>query len=198
MNKEKWFVYTNEDGIYFYDSEQEAKKYYEECKKWYYDNVEGYWDEADIITWGIVNSIFNANTEEDKIYIETKYEKEKYNNYKILTKDDFKIVISTSYKNPVDYLDEIEEDLIKENYSGKIYFGLTLCNGMGVENEFISLYFDGNKFENLDCKVERITKENKNFVYDYYRDNPDMIENSILNNASKYWIRNALYNNEVN
>ena len=195
MNKEKWFVYTNEDGIYFYDSEQEAKKYYEECKKWYYDNVEGYWDEADIITWGKVNFIFKANTEEDKIYIETKYEKEKYNNYKILTKDDFKIVISTSYKNLVDYLDEIEEDLIKENYSGKIYFGLTLCNGMGVENEFISLYFDGNKFENLDCKVERITKENKNFVYDYYRDNPDMIENSILNNASKYWIRNGLYNN---
>ena len=195
MNKERWFVYTNEDGIDFYDSEQEAKKYYEECKKWYYDNVEGYWDEADIITWGKVNSIFKANTEEDKIYIETKYEKEKYNNYKILTKDDFKIVISTSYKNPVDYLDEIEEDLIKENYSGKIYFGLTLCNGMGVENEFISLYFDGNKFENLDCKVERITKENKNFVYDYYRDNPDMIENSILNNASKYWIRNGLYNN---
>ena len=29
MNKEKWFVYTNEDGIDFYDSEQEAKKYYE-------------------------------------------------------------------------------------------------------------------------------------------------------------------------
>ena len=25
MNKDKWFVYTNEDGIDFYDSEQEAK-----------------------------------------------------------------------------------------------------------------------------------------------------------------------------
>ena len=66
---------------------------------------------------------------------------------------------------------------------------------MGVENEFISLYFNGNKFKNLDCKVERITKENKNFVYDYYRYNPDMIENSLLNNASKYWFRNGLYNN---
>ena len=199
MNKEKWFVYTNEDGIDFYDSEQEAKKYYEECKKWYYDNVDIFWDKNGIATWGKVNSIIEADKDNGiDSYKETKYGKEKDNNYKILTKDDFKIVISTSYKNLVDYLDEIEEDLIKENYSGKIYFGLTLCNGMGVENEFISLYFDGNKFENLDCKVERITKENKNFVYDYYRDNPDMIENSVLNNASKYWIRNGLYNNEVN
>lgn len=198
MNKEKWFVYTNEDGIDFYDSEQEAKKCYEECKKWCYDNVEDYWDESDIITWGKVNSIFEADKDKGiDSYIETNYEKEEYNNYnyKILTKDDFKIVVSTSYENIVDYLDEIEEDLIKENYSGKIYFGLTLCNGINVENEFISLYFNGNKFENLDCKFERITKENKNFVYDYYRDNPDMIENSVLNNASKYWIRNGLYNN---
>lgn len=170
----------------------------EECKRIYWDVYEDYWDEEDIITWGKVNSIFEADTEGDKNYIETKYEKEKDNNYKILTKDDFKIVISTSYENPVDYLDEIEEDLIKESYSGKIYFGLTLCNGIDVENEFISLYFNGNKFENLDIKVERITKENKNFVYDYYRDNPDMIENSVLNNASKYWIRNDLYNSKVN
>ena len=199
MNNEKWFIYTDKDGIIFFDYEQEAKEYYEKCKKWYYDNVDIFWDKNDIATWGKVNSIIEADKDNGiDSYKETKYGKEKDNNYKILTKDDFKIVISTSYKNLVDYLDEIEEDLIKENYSGKIYFGLTLCNGMGVENEFISLYFDGNKFENLDCKVERITKENKNFVYDYYRDNPDMIENSVLNNASKYWIRNGLYNNEVN
>ena len=74
MNKEKWFVYTNEDGIGFYDSEQEAKKYYEECKKWYYDNVEDYWDEADIITWGKVNSIFEADKDNGiDSYIETNY-----------------------------------------------------------------------------------------------------------------------------
>ena len=35
----------------------------------YYDNVEDYWDEADIITWGKVNSIFEADTEGNKIYI---------------------------------------------------------------------------------------------------------------------------------
>lgn len=29
MNNEKWFVYTNEDGIIFFDSEQKAKEYYE-------------------------------------------------------------------------------------------------------------------------------------------------------------------------
>ena len=73
MNKEKWFVYTNGGGIDFYDSEQEAKKCYEECKKWCYDNVEDYWEESDIITWGKVNSIFEADIEEDITYIETNY-----------------------------------------------------------------------------------------------------------------------------
>lgn len=73
MNNEKWFVYTNEDGMVFFDLEQRAKEYYEECKRIYWDVYEDYWDEDDIITWGKVNSIFEVDTEEDKIYIETNY-----------------------------------------------------------------------------------------------------------------------------
>ena len=52
------------------------------------------------------------------------------------------VVLATSYINPIDELENIEEELKAKEYSGKVLFDLLLCNGMN-SSRFVEIKFNG-------------------------------------------------------
>lgn len=104
-------------------------------------------------------------------------------------KNDYKyVVLATSYENPMDELENIEEELSAKGYSGRVLFDLLLCNGMN-SNRFIEMNFDGNYFDlSSSIIIENPNKFIKEGIYQYLKDKPLLLENSILPNAQRYII----------
>jgi hypothetical protein len=102
------------------------------------------------------------------------------------------IILSTSYKSPMDQLDVLERDLRKQEIKGNILFDLLLSHG-NTPDRFYELSFDGVKL-NLDSlrKVESVSKEIKMISNKFYRDNQHLLKNSILANHQKFFIRKGV------
>ena len=62
------------------------------------------------------------------------------------------IVFSMTYINPISYLPNIEEDLGKMNFSGKLIFDLLLTNG-NSSNRFVEVNVKKAKIERRSMKV---------------------------------------------
>ena len=62
------------------------------------------------------------------------------------------IVFSMTYINPISYLPNIEEDLGKMNFSGKLIFDLLLSNG-NSSNRFVEVTVNKAKIERRSMKV---------------------------------------------
>lgn len=102
------------------------------------------------------------------------------------------LVFATSYENPIDYLDDIENELETEMYSGKILFDLLLCNGMS-SNRYIEMEFDGEFFDLFTSKeLKDPSKAIKEYIYGYLKDQPLLVQNSVLPNAQRYLIQNGM------
>lgn len=102
------------------------------------------------------------------------------------------IVFATSYENPIDELDTIENDLRTKNYSGKILFDLLLCNGMN-SNRYIEMNFDGEYFDIFSSKVlKTLAKSIEISMYKYLKSKPSLVENSVLPKAQRYLIEEGL------
>ncbi len=102
------------------------------------------------------------------------------------------LVFATSYENPIDYLDDIENELKSKMYSGKILFDLLLCNGMS-SNRYVEMEFDGENFDLFTSKVlETPSKVIKEYIYGYLKDQPSLVQNSVLPNAQRYLIQNGI------
>ena len=99
------------------------------------------------------------------------------------------IVFSTSYLNPMDYKEAIEKDLKRIGVKGKILFDLLLSHG-NTPDRFFEVYFDGKEINEETLRsVEEITDSIKKFTYDFHRNRPHFIENSVLSNAQKFLLR---------
>jgi hypothetical protein len=110
-------------------------------------------------------------------------------NYKILKLKnlDFSyLVLSTSYVNPLDYVEDIVKK-IKENSSMRILFDLLLSNG-DSDNRFIEATFDGKKLDNFRA-CQNVDLEIKKASVRYYQENTKLLDNSVLSRPHKYLIR---------
>lgn len=102
------------------------------------------------------------------------------------------IVLSTSYISPLDELFDLEQELKILNFKGEIIFDLLLCNGLN-ENRFLKGSFDGEYIDianitimsNVENYIKKISKE-------FYINNSQLIDYSVLPDSHKYIIKNGL------
>ena len=101
------------------------------------------------------------------------------------------VVFATSYENPINQLDDIENELRNKKYSGEVLFDLLLCNGMS-SNRYLVMNFDGEYFDVFSSKViKNLSKVTERYLYNYFKDKPLQIKNSVLPKAQRYLIENG-------
>ncbi len=128
----------------------------------------------------VCNCDKNHNMKTKEIYKENKDKL-----YKILkTENDYwkYIVVATSYINPINYLDYIEEEI--GEYDGRVLFDLTLCNGKNVIRYCDMLYYNG--FITNDNSIingNTIDSYYKEIINNYYKSHLEMLYNGILSEA---------------
>ena len=104
-------------------------------------------------------------------------------------KNDYKyVVLATSYENPMDELENIEDELEAKEYSGKVLFDLLLCNGMN-SNRFVEIEFNGKCFDlSSFITIKNPNNSIKEGIHQYLKDKPALLENSVLPEAQRYII----------
>lgn len=100
------------------------------------------------------------------------------------------IVLSTSYINPIESVDELENNLIKEKYVGNVLVDLLLSNGYD-EDRFFEIYFDGKKlnFHTL-SNVTNVSEDIRKVSVNYYSKNYELMNNSVLTKPQRFLIKN--------
>lgn len=98
------------------------------------------------------------------------------------------VIFSTSYVNPIEDIDDIEEEL-KPLFKGKVVFDLLLSNGL-TSNRFVEAEFDGTRFNHASFKAlkdvnDLIIREATNF----YSIHSELLKNGILSNAHQFLIK---------
>lgn len=102
------------------------------------------------------------------------------------------VVFATSYENPIDELEDIENELFEKNYTGKVLFDLLLCNGMN-SSRYMEMYFDGEYFELSTSKnLKKPSNILEKYIYEYLKDKPLLIESSVLPRAQQYLLKKGL------
>ena len=104
-------------------------------------------------------------------------------------KSDYKyVILVTSYENPMDELENIEDELGAKEYSGKVLFDLLLCNGMN-SSRFVEIEFNGKCFDlSSSITIKNPNKSIKEGIHQYLKDKPVLLENSVLPKAQRYII----------
>ncbi|MBU8967513.1 type II toxin-antitoxin system RnlB family antitoxin [Bacillus safensis] len=102
------------------------------------------------------------------------------------------VVFSTSYVNPLEDIEYIQEEL-KDRFEGKVLFDLLLSNGNSsnryLEAEFNGFHFDFSSFKVLE-KVDTFLKETTGR---FYQNHPNYLPNSILPNAHQFLIKKGKF-----
>ena len=103
--------------------------------------------------------------------------------------DQVVVIFCTTYINPISYLQIIEEDLSKINFSGKIIFDLLLSNGYS-SNRFVEAEASEAKVNRRSMKVIDSSNLDEFLLgktHDFYKSHPYLVEsNSILLDEQKY------------
>ena len=104
-------------------------------------------------------------------------------------KSDYKyVILATSYENPIDELENIEDELEAKKYSGKVLFDLLLCNGMN-SSRFVEIKFNGECFDlSSSITIKNPNNSIKEDIHQYFKDKPALLENSVLPKAQRYII----------
>ena len=99
------------------------------------------------------------------------------------------IIFSISYLNPIDQKEAIEKDLEKRGVKGKILFDLLLSHGNNPDR-FYEASFNGEKINEDSLKVAKsISKTIKSLSMNFYREQNQCLESSILSTAQKFLIK---------
>jgi hypothetical protein len=95
------------------------------------------------------------------------------------------IISSTSYHSPLQELLELASELKIEQYSGDVLFDLLCVNGNN-SNRFISIFFNGNSFDNKSAKSIE-TPSNSIIVEQkiFYEEHQSYIFNSVLSSSQQ-------------
>ena len=102
------------------------------------------------------------------------------------------LVFSNSYLGLENYLSDLSIHFRKIGYKGNIIIDLLLSNGKS-KNRYLQIFFDG---ENFDLNQVNAIKPNKGLEeisLNYYANNPELLEDSILNKSQAYLIRNKVF-----
>lgn len=99
--------------------------------------------------------------------------------------------ISLDYTRLDEYLCDIEKDLKRKKFKGKIIFDLLTNNGLN--DRFYQADFDGNRIllgtisniSTLDLGIKKVSSK-------YYLSNFNLIQQSYISNQSKFLIRKEL------
>lgn len=111
--------------------------------------------------------------------------------YEIMLEKNICMIIATSYENPINDIDSLTNELKKINYTGDILFDLLLCNG--TKNRYIKTYFGDNGFQFDQVENPNEIDNNLKFrVFDFFQNNLQMIDNSILQNAQKFLMKKGM------
>ncbi|EIM62924.1 type II toxin-antitoxin system RnlB family antitoxin [Desulfobacter postgatei] len=99
------------------------------------------------------------------------------------------IVLSTSYMSPIEWVEELEACLMKEEYVGNILLDLLLSNGYD-RDRFYEIFFDGKKlnFQTL-LNVTKVSEELKQVSGEYYSRNSEILDNSVLTKPQRFLIK---------
>ncbi|MDF2546107.1 MAG: hypothetical protein K0R93_1005 [Anaerosolibacter sp.] len=98
------------------------------------------------------------------------------------------IVMSTSYINPIDEIEDIEEYL-RKNFKGKVLFDMLLKNGIS-SNRFIEAIFDGEKFDLQSFRaLSKVDDRIREFAANFYRCHEEFLNNSTLPKAYQFLIK---------
>ncbi|MCH4889807.1 hypothetical protein EZV73_19645 [Acidaminobacter sp. JC074] len=81
------------------------------------------------------------------------------NNFDVVIKDNFVIIYSTSYVNPLNFTEDIEQELMALKFAGKVIFDLLLTVGREY-NRYIEWEFDGKVFVGSTRILELLKKDN--------------------------------------
>ena len=99
------------------------------------------------------------------------------------------IVFATSYINPMDQKDALEEDLMRIGIKGKVLFDLLLSHGNN-QDRYFEAFFNGEKISEESLKsTESISKKIKEISLDFYHSQQHFLENSVLSKSQKFLIR---------
>jgi hypothetical protein len=102
------------------------------------------------------------------------------------------IVLSTSYRNPLEEISTIENEL-KNNFQGRVIFDLLLSNGCS-SNRFLEAEFDGKHFKYTSFKpVDCVDEIIKDIVSSFYQNNMDYVNESVLPNAYKFLVKKGTF-----
>ncbi len=99
--------------------------------------------------------------------------------YKIISnRGQIAVIVSTSFKSPLDQLKMISDDLIEARFYGEVIFDLLLCNGVS-SNRFASFYFDSKYFNDESLCVSSTCCQREE-TEKYYLANPGLFKGSVL------------------
>lgn len=105
------------------------------------------------------------------------------------------LILSTSYLNPLDDLDELEEKLegtLGNKFCGKILFDLLLSNG-NSSNRYIEASFNGTSFDYSSFKIPNIIdKQIKDISTYFYSNNEQFMNSNTLSSSFKFLFKKGL------
>lgn len=104
------------------------------------------------------------------------------------------LILSTCYHSPTEQLANIEKELSKKGFHGKVIFDLLLTNGNSTQR-FFETYFEKNSIDRTAFKniVEQIDKV-KDISKEFYTKNFDLIEQSeVLSQSTKFLIKHGRF-----
>ena len=115
------------------------------------------------------------------------------NNFEILKLNnepyDF-LIIATSYENPLSSFEEIGKEIKVDK--AKLLFDLTLINGV-KKNRYIQCEYEAGKNQLQSCAIiDRIDEEIKKKSQDYFVENAEVVQKSVIPNALKCLVTSGM------
>lgn len=87
---------------------------------------------------------------------------------------------NASIKNDLEIIKKLKDI----SFSGEVFVDMLLRNG-NISTRFLSIYFDGQKFKTNKAKVIKDKNILLTLEDNFYKKNPQLIENSILSREEK-------------
>ena len=101
------------------------------------------------------------------------------------------LIIATSYESPLHLIDEISKELHVEQ--ARLLFDLTLINGT-KRNRYIECEYSSKLKTHMNCcLVEEIDDYIRKISRDFFRNNNEIINNSVIPNSLKFLLKTGQY-----
>ncbi|TGG86991.1 type II toxin-antitoxin system RnlB family antitoxin [Geotoga petraea] len=97
------------------------------------------------------------------------------------------LIFATNFESPLNNLLEIEKELSKKNFEGKVLFDLLISNG-DEHNRYIESYFDGNNFDHEKFKIVSVDNKIQNISTNFFKKHTKLFENSVLSSIDIFKI----------